>query len=142
MQTEWEALDARNDRERIDRARQEAENLFRPKRAAPSTHAAEANGISPADVRSPRQPRVFRIAPVVPMATARDDAPTTRGRAPRPRTERGATQRRATQRIPSSEFGRVRALADYGMTRQQVADLYGVGVEEVERILSYAASSA
>jgi len=28
------------------------------------------------------------------------------------------------------------------MTRQQVADLYGVGVGEVERILSYAASSA
>jgi len=28
------------------------------------------------------------------------------------------------------------------MTRQQVADLYGVGVDEVERILSYAASSA
>ena len=142
MQTEWEALDARNDRERIDRARQEAENLFRPKQPAPSTHAAEANGTSHSDVQSPRQPRVFRIAPVIPMATARDDAPTTRGRAPRPRTERGATQRRATQRIPSSQFGRVRALADYGMTRQQVADLYGVGVDEVERILSYAASSA
>jgi hypothetical protein len=137
LQTEWEALDARNDRERIDRARQEAENLFRPKRAAPSTHAAEANGISPADVELPRQPRVFRIAPVVPMATARADAAaTTRGPAPRPRPKK-----RVPQRIPTSQFGRVRALADYGMTPQQVAELYSVGVDEVERILSYSASA-
>jgi hypothetical protein len=35
----------------------------------------------------------------------------------------------------------VRALTDYGMTLQQVADLYGVGVDEVERVLSYAASA-
>ena len=137
MQTEWEALDARNDRERIDRARQEAENLFRPKQAAPSTHAAKANGTSHSDVQSPRQPRVFRIAPVVPMATARADAATTtRGPAPRPRPKK-----RVPQRIPTSQFGRVRALADYGMTPQQVAELYGVGVDEVERILSYSASA-
>jgi len=29
----------------------------------------------------------------------------------------------------------VRALADYGMTRTQVAELYGAGIDEVERIL-------
>jgi len=35
----------------------------------------------------------------------------------------------------------VRALVDYGMTRTQVAELYGVRVDEVERILSRSAST-
>jgi DNA-binding transcriptional regulator YiaG len=37
--------------------------------------------------------------------------------------------------IPPSQFGRVRALASYGMTQEQVAELYGVGVEVIERIV-------
>jgi hypothetical protein len=35
----------------------------------------------------------------------------------------------------------VRALAAYGMTRTQVAELYGVGIDEVERILSSSVST-
>ena len=136
MQTEWQRPDAPNDRERIDRARQEAENLFRPKRAALDTDAAELNGSSPNDLHPRRQPRVFRIPPVVPMATARGDVPTARFRAPRQRPER-----RATLKIPAAQFGRVRALVDYGMTRTQVAELYGVGIDEVERILSVSGST-
>ncbi|MBV8133323.1 MAG: hypothetical protein JO282_12565 [Alphaproteobacteria bacterium] len=42
---------------------------------------------------------------------------------------------RKTGAIPASQFGRVRALASYGMTRAQVAELYGVGVDEIERII-------
>ena len=137
MQTDWQTADARNDRDRIDRVRQEAENLFRPKQAAPHTEAAEVNGSSATDLHPPRQPRVFRIPPVVPMAEAKSVVPAARVRAPRPRAER-----RATQKIPASQFGRVRALVDYGMTRTQVAELYGVAVDEVERILSYSASTA
>jgi hypothetical protein len=136
LQTDWETADARNDRDRIDRARQEAENLFRPKQAAPHTEAVEANGSSPTDLRPPRQPRVFRIPPVVPMATPGGDVPTTRVRALRQRPDG-----RASLKIQASQFGRVRALAEYGMTRTQVAELYGVGVDEVERILSYSAST-
>jgi hypothetical protein len=37
--------------------------------------------------------------------------------------------------IPPSQFGRVRALASYGMTQEQVAELYGVGVDVIERIV-------
>jgi hypothetical protein len=136
LQTDWQTADARNDRDRIDRARQEAENLFRPKQAAPHTEAAEVNGSSPTDSHPPRQPRVFRIPPVVPMATAGGGAPTARVRPPRQRPER-----RATHKIPASQFGRVRALAAYGMTRTQVAELYGVGIDEVERILSSSVST-
>jgi predicted transposase YdaD len=42
---------------------------------------------------------------------------------------------RDTGAIPASQFGRVRALASYGMTQAQVAELYGVGVDEIERII-------
>jgi hypothetical protein len=94
------------------------------------------NGNSPTDLHPPRQPRVFRIPPVVPMAAARGDVPTQRVRAPRQRPVR-----RETYKIPASQFGRVRALAGYGMTRTQVAELYGVGIDEVERILFDAGSA-
>jgi len=33
------------------------------------------------------------------------------------------------------QIGRVRALATYGMTTAQVAELYGVTVDEIERVL-------
>ena len=48
---------------------------------------------------------------------------------------RQRTVRRKTSSIPASQFGRVRALASYGMTQAQVAEYYGVGVDEIERII-------
>jgi len=42
---------------------------------------------------------------------------------------------RDTRQIPVSQFGRVRALTSYGMTQAQVAELYGVTVQEIERII-------
>ena len=44
--------------------------------------------------------------------------------------------RRGSRTIPSSQFGRIRALTSYGMTQAQVAELYDVSVEEIERIVS------
>ena len=38
--------------------------------------------------------------------------------------------------IPKSEYGRVRALASYGMTLEQVAALYGVPATRIERIVA------
>ena len=49
---------------------------------------------------------------------------------------RKAVIRREAREIPVSQFGRVRALTRYGMTRAQVAELYGVTVDEIERIIS------
>ena len=43
---------------------------------------------------------------------------------------------RETREIPASQFGRVRTLTKYGMTQAQVAELYGVAVDEIERIIS------
>jgi len=45
------------------------------------------------------------------------------------------TVRRHTSSIPASQFGRIRALTSYGMTQVQVAELYGVGVDEIEWVI-------
>jgi hypothetical protein len=47
-----------------------------------------------------------------------------------------AAMGRETRQIPASQFGRVRTLTKYGMTQAQVAELYGVTVDEIERIIS------
>jgi len=43
---------------------------------------------------------------------------------------------RPTPAIPKSQFARIRAWVNYGMTAAQVAAVYGVAVEVIERILS------
>jgi hypothetical protein len=48
---------------------------------------------------------------------------------------RAAAMGRETRQIPASQFGRVRALTNYGMTRAQVADLYEVTIDEIDRII-------
>ena len=48
---------------------------------------------------------------------------------------RVAAMGRGAREIPASQFGRVRALTRYGMTRAQVAELYGVTVDEIDRII-------
>ena len=37
--------------------------------------------------------------------------------------------------IPTSQFDRIRTWVKYGMTAPQVAQVYGVAVEDIERIL-------
>ncbi len=48
---------------------------------------------------------------------------------------RKAIAQRETRDIPDSQFGRVRTLTNYGMTRVQVAEFYGVTVDEIDRII-------
>ena len=134
---EWRSADERNTRERVSRARQAAEELFKP-----TPHLAEDEPPGPAshaDTTAPqqrRQPRIFTIPPrlpanpeVTPLTSA---APTTRKVATR--------ETRAT--VPPSQVGRVRTLATYGMTPRQVAEHYGVATEEIERILKAPARSS
>jgi len=129
--TEWPS-DAHIDREKIDRARQNAEDLFKPRPQPPSANAAadSEKSVPSAERQSQRRPRIFRIPPVVPMSVAKGEAPVE----PKP-IRRHRMVGRKTGAIPASQFGRVRALASYGMTRAQVAELYGVGVDEIERII-------
>lgn len=48
---------------------------------------------------------------------------------------RKAAIKREAPEIPVSQFGRVRALTNYGMTQAQVADLYEVTIDEIDRII-------
>ena len=132
MPTEWQPSDTGSDRERIDRARQNAENLFRPRQQDQRADASPSasNGPSSAEHQLRRQPRIFMVPPAVPMSAAIGKSPA----GPKPMRRKRAVGRE-TRKIPASQFGRVRALASYGMTWAQVAERYGVGVDEIERII-------
>ena len=137
MPSEWPS-DARVDREKIDRARKNAEDLFKPRpQHGPVDATAPAEDSVPSTESQPRrQPRIFSVPPAVPMKAAEVEPPTE----PKP-TRPQRTVRRETRTIPASQFGRIRALTSYGMTQAQVADLYGVGVDEIERIVRAPSSS-
>ena len=128
---EWRSADERNNREKIDRARCAAEDLF--KRAQPDVEA-EPTGPAPDD-RMPveqqprRQPRIFSVPPRL-SPTPKVDPPV----AAEPIRRRDVAKR-PTGTVPPSQIGRVRVLATYGMTPQQVAELYGVTPDEINRIL-------
>ena len=83
-----------------------------------------------ADNQPRRQPRIFAIPPAVPMSTTKVEP------AAEPKQiRRKAIDKRGTREIPLSQFGRVRTLTSYGMTPAQVAELYGVAVGEIDRII-------
>ena len=130
MLPESQTANARDDRQRINRAHQNAEDLFKPRQqtilAEVPTSARDA--ASSAESQPRRQPRIFTIQPQMPTSAAM--APPTE-----PKPIRRRAVRRQTPEIPASQLGRVRALMNYGMTREQVAELYGVAVDEVERII-------
>jgi hypothetical protein len=131
--------DDHTDREKIDRARQNAEDLFKPRprsRSADVTAATSENSVPSAEHQPRRQPRIFRIPAVVPMSAAKREVS-----AEAKPIRRKRTVRRETGSIPASQFGRVRALASYGMTQAEVAECYGVGVDEIERIIKQSNSS-
>jgi hypothetical protein len=132
LPTDWQTASARNDRERIDRTRQNAEDLFKPKQqpTRADVPASAPNDASSAEHQPRRQPRIFTIPPVASMTTAKVEP------AAEPKQiRRMAAIGRETREIPASQFGRVRALTKYGMTHAQVAELYGVIVDEIEKII-------
>jgi hypothetical protein len=108
-----------DDRERITSARQAAEALFTPKRRAVEPLAPDP---APSAERPARKPRVL---PILSPAAVRNEevAPPVH---PEPRT---------TRQIPRSHHARIRTLVKYGLTTRQVAEVYGVAVDVVERIL-------
>ncbi|MBO0739680.1 MAG: hypothetical protein J2P48_24595 [Alphaproteobacteria bacterium] len=106
------------ERERITRARRAAEALFKANRPISDPPAPEP---STRNAQSARQPRVLRALSKTPARPDRD-APVNSGRRPLPE-------------IPASQFARIRGWVKYGMTAGQVAALYGVAVDVIERII-------
>jgi hypothetical protein len=111
-----------DDHERVTRARQAAEALFTPKREITKQSVSDARPAAP----SARKPRVLAISP----AAARCDPV----EAPLSSPQR----RQVASEIPASESARIRTWVKYGMRVSQVAQLYGVAVDQVERVLRQA----
>jgi hypothetical protein len=111
---------ARGDnRERIASARQAAEALFTPKPQAVEPLASDP---VPSATRPTRKPRVLAILSPAPVRNEEVAAPVD----PEPRT---------TRQIPRSHHAPIRTWVNYGLTTSQVAEVYGVAVGVIERIL-------
>jgi hypothetical protein len=73
--------------------------------------------------QSVRKPRVLKATLPAPVRHEEGEAPV-------------ASEQRITPEIPSSQFARIRAWVKYGMRAAQVAGVYGVAVDVIERILT------
>lgn len=146
MPNDWQTAD----RDQINKARRAAEDLFRPKqpteRIPPvntSSDAPLATGTPAGETPTPRKPRIIAIPAIVPMSEYQSEpatpepapTPTVVRREPKP--AKAAVKKRATK-IPPKQYGRIQALASYGMTLTEVAELYGVPEAEIERIIAKA----
>jgi hypothetical protein len=129
---EWHSAGDPNNRDKVNRARQAAEQLFKPApvNSEQDLPSPSGNNSAPGEPQR-RQPRIFTMPPRVAVNTEPEGSAKPKP-APRP-----AVARRRAAIVPPSQFGRVRALATYGMTLEEVADLYGVAVEEIARILNH-----
>lgn len=107
-----------DDRERITRARQAAEALFNAKPPVSRSSVAD----TPAADQRARKPRVLGIVPTAPVRVEEVKASV-------------SPEQQTPHAIPRSQFARIRTLVKYGMTVAQVAEVYGVVVGDVERIL-------
>jgi hypothetical protein len=117
------------DREQNTRARQAAEALFAPKRqpTEQSSREAQSSRETAAPASEPvRRPRVLAISPAAPSPPQERPAEPT------------SPKEQVASKIPKSQFARIRAWQRYGMTAQQVAEVYGVSVGEIERIVGAA----
>lgn len=129
--SEWDSAEHRNNRERIDRVRQAAEELFKPTRRieASPPPPSTSDGVA-AEGPAQRQPRIFALPPRMALSVQREPAPE-----PKP-ARRKPAPRHPARAVPPSQIGRVRTLTSYGMTPAQVAELYDVTVGEIERIIA------
>jgi hypothetical protein len=104
-----------DDRERVARARQTAEALFAPKQQVAEPMVSDS--LPPA-----RKPRVLGIASPAPSPREAVEPPV-------------SAELRTMPQISASQFARIRTWVKYGMTPAQVAEVYGVSVGDVERIV-------
>jgi len=120
-------------RQQAQTAREAAEALFKPKARNMPVGAPIAETVSPRsqpEQHAPRKPRI--LSATTAAAAPVDEAEPSPSTSSRPRR---AAPRRKARRIPTSAYGRVRALVTYGMTIDDVADLYDVSASEIERIV-------
>jgi hypothetical protein len=141
LPNDWQTAD----RDQINKARRAAEDLFRPKpqteRAAPvatsPTDAPASQDAAPlGEVVAPRKPRIIAIPAIVPMGEYIAEPPPPPEPAPTVRREAKPPAKKRVAKIPAAQYGRIQALASYGMTLAEVAAFYGVAETEIERIVA------
>jgi hypothetical protein len=124
------------DRPEVQSARQAAEALFKPKPQVAAVEAQTRPAASPipsAERDAQRKPRIFSAPPVTTPPSEDPKPPADSATTQRPRDTRPKARR-----IPKSAHGRIKTLTTYGMTVEDVAELYGVPVSEIARIVSTA----
>jgi hypothetical protein len=128
---DWRPTNARDDREQINKAREAAEALFAPKKQLERMEAPTSTPSSPLQIEQPalRAPRIIAIPSTMPVAEEIVGPSTD----PKPKSRRELRMRRV--KVPATQHDRVRTLARYGMTLGEVADLYGVSLNVIERIV-------
>jgi hypothetical protein len=109
---------------RITRARQAAEALFAPKLQV--TEQSVLSSLAAAE-QSARKPRVLAISPPSPVPLEVEPV----GKPANP-------EEQVRPEIPVSKFAHIRTLVKYGMKVSQVAEVYGVAVGAIERVLGQA----
>jgi hypothetical protein len=126
--TKMQTANAHDDSQQMPKALRAAAALFKSKVQAASIEAElpATDGLAPTEQPTQRKPRILTVSQAVPTHPE-PGIPAT--------PEQGAVKRQPAIEIPASEYGRVRALAKYGMTVEQVAGLYEVTLSEVRRII-------
>ena len=108
-----------DDRQPIVQARQAAEALF----TKPQVGTPSVSEVGP----TAKTARKRRVLPVIsPLASVLPDE-----------SETATVLSPPAGEVPRSQLARIRAWAKYGMTIAQVAQVCGVAVAEIERILRY-----
>jgi hypothetical protein len=105
--------------QRVSSVRQTAEALFKPTIDVPPS----------SDEPSHRKPRLLPVSPAAPRRTDAEPPASARTNGQVGSECEGGTE------IPTSDYKRVRVLAEYGMTLRQIAELYAVSLSEVMRIV-------
>jgi hypothetical protein len=145
LPNDWQTAD----RDQINKARRAAEDLFRPKqpteRTAPLSSSSDApassEGTPASEATAPRKPRIIAIPAIVPMSDYNAEPPAPEPvvaaspTAREPKPEKTAAKKRLPK-IAAAQYGRIQALASYGMTLTEFAALYGVTETEIERIIA------
>lgn len=117
-----------NDRERANKARQAAEALFAPKPRAVEAPVAPARKAP--DNRVSEAPRTT-TSPV--SRTARSVTPKSGAVLP---ATRDSNEAPSARKIPAAHIAQIRTWLRYGMKIAEVAQVYGVEIEEIEQVLA------
>jgi hypothetical protein len=124
--------DAHGDGRQATSARDAAEALFKPKAQAGSIEGEQPTADLPASAEKPpqRKPRILNASSATHALGGAPEASATP-----PSTRQRAVRRQRAAKIQPSDYSRIRTLATYGMTREQIAELYEARLSEVASIV-------